>query len=160
MWAVYIINGKPFRIITTCRDHMSSSWQGTWLSPQQNQETSILKDFCQYQLDSTHVSSHTGMLMYIKQNMNETLTHMWDTTFLELCWCDIPFQNTKLQLMGLYKPPTTSLQQFKHELDTVLYSSDVDVCLPLILLGDCNIDILRDNHQTFLIYMHNKYKLY
>ena len=71
----------------------------------------------------------------------------------------MPFQNTKLQLMGLYKPPTTSLIQFKHELDTVLCRSDVDVCLPLILLGDCNIDILGDSHQAFLTYMHNKYKL-
>ena len=61
--------------------------------------------------------------------------------------------------MGLYKPPTTSLKQFKHELDTVLCSIDVDVCLPLTLLGDCNIDILRDNHQAFLTYVHNKYKL-
>ena len=97
--------------------------------------------------------------MYIKQNMNQTLTHMQDTTFLELCQCDIPFQNTKLQLMGLYKPLTTSLKQFKHELDSVLCSSDVDICLPLILLGDCNIDMLGDNHQAFLTYMYNKYKL-
>ena len=71
--------------------------------------------------------------MYIKQNMNQTLTHMQDTTFLELCQCDIPYENTNLQLIGLYKPPTTSLKQFKHKLDTVLCSIDVDVCLPLIL---------------------------
>ena len=97
--------------------------------------------------------------MYIKQNMNQTLTDMQDTTFVELCQCDIPFQNTKLHLMGLYKPLTTSLKQFKHELDTVLCTIDVDVHLPLILLGDYNIDMLRDNHQAFLTYMHNKYKL-
>ena len=48
----------------------------TWLSLQQNQDTTILKDFCQYWLDSTHVSSHRGMLMCIKQNMNQTLTYM------------------------------------------------------------------------------------
>ena len=29
----------------------------------------------------------------------------------------------------------------------------------LILLGDCNINILRDKYQAFLTYMHNKYKL-
>ena len=131
----------------------------TWLSPQQNQDTTILNDFCQYWLDSTHVSSHRGMLMYIKQNMNQTLTHMWDTKFLEFCWCDIPFQNTKLQRMDLYKPPATSLKRLKHELDTVLCSINVDIYLPLILLGDCHIDILGDNNQAFLTYMHNKYKL-
>ena len=53
--------------------------------------------------------------------------------------------------MGLYKPPTTSLKQVKHELDTFLCSTDVDVHLPLILLGDCNIDILGDNHQAFFL---------
>ena len=72
-----------------------------WLSLQKNQDTTILRDFCQYGLDSTHVWSHRGILMYIKQKMNQTLTHMQDTKFLELYQCDIPFQNTKLQLMGL-----------------------------------------------------------
>ena len=74
--------------------------------------------------------------MYIKQNMNQTLTHMQNTTFPELCQCDITFQYAKLQLMGLYKPLTTSFKQFKHEPDTVLCSINVDVHLHLILLGD------------------------
>ena len=89
MWAVYIINGKPFRTITTCIFLVE-----TWLSPQQNQDTTILKDFCQYPLDSTHGSSHRGMLMYIKQKMNQTLTHMQDTKFLldvdfSYCWFNL-----------------------------------------------------------------------
>ena len=122
----------------------------TWLSPQQNQDTIILKDFYQYWLDSTHVSSHRGMLMYIKQKMKQTLTHMWDTKFLELCQCDIPFQNTKLQLVCLYKPPTTLLKQFKHEsIRKVLFETELKFCskvtsfrsqtwlLLLVCLGKC-----------------------
>ena len=76
MWAVYIINGKPFRTNHNMQgSHVIFSAE-TWLSSQQKQDTTILKDFCQYGLDITHVSSHRGMLMYIKQKINQTLTHM------------------------------------------------------------------------------------
>jgi hypothetical protein len=131
----------------------------TWLSPTQGTDACVLAGFQQYRQDSSHVSNHRGLLMYIKNHIKPISTSMTQTDHLEMCRCDVPFQDTKLQIVGIYKPPTTTLSQFKQQLHDMLMETDLD--LPLILLGDCNLDVQSPDHPDhFVQYMMQQYNLH
>ena len=86
----------------------------TWLSTQDSNAYDI-PDFKQMRVDSTIVKSHRGLLAYLKKDEKYFVT-MNQSPYLEICQCDMPYRDTVLSILSIYRPPTTNIQKFKEEL--------------------------------------------
>ena len=89
----------------------------TWLSTQCFvHETYGIENFHQMRMDSKIIQSHRGLLLYFKKDKKLSVTTMTQSPYLEICQCDMPYRDTVLSVLGIYRPPSSSLQKFKEEL--------------------------------------------
>lgn len=92
-----------------------------------------------------------GIAIYIAEqiNYNEISLHTNSTEMLQI---DINAQHNKIiSLLSIYRPPHLNISSFINELDVIVnkIKSKQDV----ILVGDINIDILRENTTTTTNYL-------
>ena len=60
-------------------------------------------------------------------------------------------------IIGIYRPPSTSLLMFKEQL--YRYINKYDQKSPIVILGDFNMNIQENSHHSFLMEMKSKYNL-
>ena len=107
-------------------------------------------------VDSTIVQSHRGLLTYLKKDEKYCVT-MNQSPYLEICQCDIPYRDTVLSILGIYRPPTTNIQKFKKELFQYITAYNVES--PKVIVGDFNINVKKDVNHSFLREMQQKFNL-
>ena len=127
----------------------------TWLSTQ-NSNAYDIPDFKQMRVDSTIVQSHRGLLAYLKKDKKYFVT-MNQSPCLEIVQCDVPYRDTVLSILGIYRPPTTNIQKFKEELFQYITTCNVES--PKVIVGDFNINVNRDVNHSFLQEMQQKFNL-
>ena len=128
----------------------------TWLSPQ-NSNTYDIQNFKQMRMDSMIVPSHRGMLMYIKKDEEYSTAIMVQSPHVEICRCDIPYKDTALTVLGIYRPPSGNLRNFKEELFRHITACDVPS--PKVIVGDFNINVNTDVNHSFIQEMQQKFHL-
>jgi hypothetical protein len=129
----------------------------TWLSAAHRNEDFTLPHFCQSRQDSTVVKGHRGMLAFVKTDMTPSFSTIQEAAQMEMCRFDFEYNTSKIQIIALYKPPSTQLSAFKFHLARVL--APVNLQLPIILIGDFNINIFDPSSQPFCEYMQSTYGL-
>ena len=77
--------------------------------------------------------------------------------YLEICQCDMPYKDTVLSILGIYRPPTTNIQKFKEELFQYIPACNVQSLK--VIVGDFNINVKRDVNHSFLREMQQKFNL-
>ena len=107
-------------------------------------------------MDSRIVQSHQGLRAYLKQDEKYFVT-MTQTPHLEICQCDMPYRDTMLSILGIYRPPATNLQKFKEEL--FQYVTACNVQSSKVIVGDFNINVKKDVSHSFLQEMQKKFHL-
>ena len=127
----------------------------TWLS-ERDSDTYDIQNFEQIRMDSRIVQSHRGLLVYLKQDEKYFVT-MTQTPHLEICQCDMPYRDTMLSILGIYRPPATNLQKFKEEL--FQYVTACNVQSSKVIVGDFNINVKKDVSHSFLQEMQEKFHL-
>ena len=118
----------------------------TWLSTQDSNAYDI-PNFKQMRMDSTIVQYHRGLLAYFKKDKEYFVT-MNQSPYLEICQYDIPYRDTVLSILGIYRPPTTNIHKFKEELFKYITACNVES--PKVIVGDFNINIKRNVNHSFL----------
>ena len=95
-----------------------------------------------------------GQAMYVDHNCTVMDVKTYTSSKYECMVVTINFRPTSevIQIMSIYKAPTCSMQQFKQE--TIAHIVPiVDKNIPLIILGDFNLDLQQPNGQkVFLAY--------
>ena len=128
----------------------------TWLSEHANDAAYRFDDFVCHRMDSTVLNARRGILVYIKHEL-DVLCLRSENHLLEACVLCVPYDHGVLQLIGIYKPPTTSTKQLFCELNKLF--SKCDMSKPILLIGDFNIDILSEQNSRFLSSMSVSYGL-
>ena len=128
----------------------------TWLSPQ-NSNTYDIQNFKQIRMDSMIVPFHRGLLMYIKRDQKYSVVTMVQSLHLEICRCDIPYKDTVLTILGIYRPPSGNFTNFKEELFRHITACDVQSTK--IIVGDFNINVNTDANNSFIQQMQQKFHL-
>ena len=116
-----------------------------------------IKDFDQMRMNSTIVHSRRGLLMYLKKDKKFSVPTMTQLPYLEICQCDIQYRDTMLCVLGLYRPPSSSLQKFKEEL--FRYISACGIQSKKVIVGDFNINVHGSLCHSFLQEMQQKFHL-
>ena len=130
----------------------------TWLSTKINRDLLEIPNFHLNRMDSTIVTSHRGLIAYTTNNNNNIYSiKMTQTLCLEICECDILNTNQLIHIVGIYRPPSTSLLMFKEQL--YRYINKYDQKSPIVILGDFNMNIQENSHHSFLMEMKSKYNL-
>ena len=127
----------------------------TWLSAQDS-NTYNIPNFKQMRMDSTMVRSHRGLLAYLKKDEKYFVTTK-QSPYQEICQCDIPYRDTVLSVLGIYRPPTTNIQKFKEEL--FQYITACNLQSPKVIVGDFNINVKTDVNHSFVREMQQKFNL-
>ena len=127
----------------------------TWLSAQDSNAYDI-PNFKQMRMDSIIVKSHRGLLAYLKRDEKYFIT-MNQSPYLEICQCDMPYRDTMLSILGIYRPPTANIQKFKEELFRYITACNVQSLK--VIVGDFNINVKRDLNHSFLQEMQQKFNL-
>ena len=127
----------------------------TWLS-ERDSNTYDIQNFEQIRMDSTIVQSHQGLLAYLKKDEKCFVT-MTQLPYLEICQCAMPYRDTMLSVLGIYRPPATNLQRFKEEL--FQYITACNVQSTKVIVGDFNINVKKDVSHSFLQEMQEKFHL-
>ena len=82
---------------------------------------------------------------------------MAQSPYLEICRCDVPYKDTVLSVLGIYRPPSSSLQKFKEEL--FRHISACHVKSPKVIVGDFNINVHARLSHSFLQEIQQKFNL-
>ena len=127
----------------------------TWLSAQDS-NTYNIPNFKQMRMDSTMVRSRRGLLAYLKKDEKYFVTTK-QSPYQEICHCDIPYRDTVLSVLGIYRPPTTNIQKFKEEL--FQYITACNLQSPKVIVGDFNINVKTDVNHSFVREMQQKFNL-
>ena len=126
----------------------------TWLSRKNNEDLFRIPNFHMNRMDSTLVESHRGSVVYVgDKNMYDI--RMAQTPSLEICECSA--KDHPLHIVGIYRPPITSVSMFKRQLYQHIDKFDAES--PKVILGDFNMNIQNDTHNSFLLEMKSKYNL-
>lgn len=86
-----------------------------------------------------------GVVVYIAENLNFNQISLNINSF-EAILIDININNNITSLLSIYRPPSANIPQFIKELETVIKT--IKRKQNIILVGDINIDILRENLTT------------
>lgn len=86
-----------------------------------------------------------GVAVYIAENLNFNQISLNINSF-EAILIDININNNITSLLSIYRPPSANIPQFIKELETVIKT--IKRKQNIILVGDINIDILRENLTT------------
>ena len=115
-----------------------------------------LPKFTTTHMPSTITPAHRGMLSFVNEQL-QTSTITFQNIYLESIITLLQHGTTMFQFVAIYKPPTTTITQFKHTLHEVL--SKINIDSPVILFGDFNINITDAHTHPFQNYMQQQYKL-
>ena len=87
-----------------------------------------------------------GVSLFIKFNYKSVTFSEFSyiTNVLEVCTIKVNIQNNTVFIVGVYRPPNTSVEQFELELGNILTRLAGE---QIIIAGDLNIDILNPNNQ-------------
>ena len=129
----------------------------TWLSTSHSTQTYHLPHHRQFRQDCTLLAGRRGLLLFVHQNVMLTAIQFHQTTYLETLQCSLKHNGKPVHLIGLYKPPTTRITQFRTDLHHIL--KDVNPGEYVVLVGDFNINIANSKNADFPVYMHNTYAL-
>jgi len=129
----------------------------TWLRPQQHVNTFMLPSYQILRLDSQHVPGHRGMICWINSHLPIHRHELYETRALEACLIVIDLPLTCVNIIAVYKPPTTSLHVLKENVEQVLQRCDLTN--PTLLMGDFNIDLSEVPGHTFTMFMKNTYNM-
>jgi len=82
-----------------------------------------------------------GVSIFIREGLKyNVLPHMCNISdSFELCSCEVIIHNSRLVILGIYRPPDRSVELFTHELNQIL--SRVRHSDHVLILGDLNIDL-------------------
>ena len=127
----------------------------TWLSSKNCVQNYQIPNFELWRMDSTAVKSHRGMIVHVRDDMCHVI--MKQTQYLEICECKVPYKDQFLFVLGIYRPPSSSVSMFKKELFCHIETYDYDS--PKIILGDFNINVEQEVNHSFLIEMKVRYNL-
>ena len=60
----------------------------------------------------------------------------------------MPYRDTVLSILGIYRPPTTKIQKFREEL--FQYITACNLQSPKVIVGDFNINVKKDVNHSFI----------
>ena len=129
----------------------------TWLSSNNQSQDFGLPHHEQFRSDSNIMESHRGILMYIHDTLEATGVTMHQSNDMEAVQGIVHKGHFKLQVIGLYKPPSASHAGFVDYLAGLL--SSFDMHSPVLIVGDINIDMLDQAGGQFKKHMKDTYGL-
>ncbi|XP_070548510.1 uncharacterized protein [Ptychodera flava] len=96
--------------------------------------------------NATHViRPYHGLVLYLRQTYELLNIKYHTTTAVEFIYADLLTSlRQQIQLVILYKSPRCSLQTFQEQLTQYLLPN-LNLSMPLIIMGDFNLDILSGN---------------
>lgn len=97
-----------------------------------------------------------GVAVYIAENLFFTKTSL-NTNSFEIIQIVININNKTTSLLSLYRPPSANILMFIKELDEII--NNIKKKQNIILVGNINIDILRENATTTYLNMLTSYGL-
>ena len=77
-----------------------------------------IPNFKLWRMDSTAVKSHRGMIVHVRDDMCHVI--MKQTQYLEICECKVPYKDKFLFVLGIYRPPSSSVSMFKKSYFAIL----------------------------------------
>lgn len=86
-----------------------------------------------------------GIAVYIRDDIYHNTTPL-NTVSFETIQVDINIKNKIITLFPIYRPPSQNVTTFVTELDTII--NNVHEKQQLIIVGDMNVDILKENITT------------
>lgn len=86
-----------------------------------------------------------GIAVYIKDNIAFTTISLNVKSF-EVIQIDLNFDNQIVSLLSIYRPPSSNIKEFLNEIDKTI--NTINKKQELIIVGDMNIDILKQNNIT------------
>ena len=114
----------------------------TWFSNENCADVSNYEAFHTYRDQRTG----GGISLFVKSNYKSVVLSelSYVTNVLEVCTIKVNIQNNTVFIVGVYRPPNTSVGQFELELGNVLTRL---AGKQIIIAGDLNIYILNPNNQ-------------
>jgi exonuclease III len=116
----------------------------TWLKKSDQLPQNVFSTFSSHQMDSTIVPGHRGMLMYTSNTLTTTNFVNHQHPAAEFMLMTVQGQNSMLNVITVYRPPSTSITAFRYELEKFV-SSHVDNGY-IIIMGDFNINVKDSQH--------------
>ena len=104
------------------------------------------------QQQTSHLRPPHGQLMFVSNSLSTSAYISYTSTEFE-CMIITVVLPAKLQVINIYKAPTCTLQQLKHQFEMHLFPN-IDISQPYIIGGDFNINV--QNNETFVQYMSTK----
>lgn len=129
----------------------------TWLTEAQPQNMFQIKGYQYVRMDSKHQIGHRGMLMFIKDGLVVNEVHKFQSKNGEIVSCVTSNSSTTWNIVGFYKPPSSSRKYFMEDLEKAL--EHLDLSLPTMLAGDINIDFNSNDSSAFAQAMKQKYDM-
>lgn len=86
-----------------------------------------------------------GIALYITEHIHFNQIHL-NTNSLEIIQIDIEINNKTTSLLSIYRPPRENIPSFITELEKII--NTIKKKQEIILVGDINIDISRENYTT------------
>ena len=120
----------------------------TWLFATQLCSEFTLPGFHQVRMDSKHRVGHRGMLLYYSESLQVRTTTTYQLQYVEIVHCQVDLEANMCHVIGIYKPPATSLEQLMTELQNFISSLRSDHSV--IVIGDFNIDVTEVAGQQLL----------
>ena len=129
----------------------------TWLTPAHPQNMFQINGYQYIRMDSKHQIGHRGMMMFIKDALLVTTTHKFQSKTCEILSCVVSNGSKTWNVVGFYRPPSSSRRCFMEDLGKALIH--LDLSLPTILAGDINIDFNSDDSYSLGQHMKQKYDM-
>jgi hypothetical protein len=129
----------------------------TWLSQKHGCDMFALTGFNQLRMDSQHNIGHRGMIMFTKKALDVMSTSFHQTPRIEMIQCVLKHKDQVWTIVGIYKPPTTAYTTLLAELEVCMQM--VDTTQPIVMMGDFNVDIRKENNHKFLDHMMERFHL-
>jgi len=119
----------------------------TWLKPSINSLELYISNYKIFRLDRTDKKGG-GIIFLVHNSLNGTIENTILSDSIELLHICINQNFSKpLQLISLYRPPTSSIPAFNLSLNTFLCNTNYNN-LPFIILGDFNLDTFKLKHKN------------
>ena len=123
----------------------------TWFSSTDSDTAYQLDGFNCHRMDSTVVPSRRGMIVYVRNDIPGVTCKCTQTPVLEICELFVRCTTRYIRVIGVYKPPSTTMSQLYAELSQIL--STCDKAQQTIIIGDFNLDVMLDTTASFLTRM-------
>ena len=116
----------------------------TWLSDSEEPENYLV---CGYKRYCVKNRAHTGGGVMIQMRDNLTILREIPTKFNEALFLEVEINSYKFKVLTIYVAPRVNKLEFVDTLDVFLESFSESIG-PIVICGDTNIDILKENNLT------------